>query len=1021
MAISAFDRLSRVLDLEEKQGWRNRGVVGGIKAMCTRWENDARTQEADEQILTICLSLMVEYDGGTKQTRPIIARQIRQVLSGDLTGFDSLPTKTDEEPEPSQEESGDVELIPVSPAPVSPAPVSPAPVSPAPVAPEPQVVSATSAVEPVAEEPVDTATFDLEAELESTILEILGEVSGDAPKEDDLSPTPSLDATPAQAVPSDAVQAVDATAGETTDDGDGSEEENFFEKELTDLIGSIAFGGSEPVDTDSEPEPAHSPPTPPDRSQSHTERHPISPIDRPIDPPEPTHIARERVRRQKSEQQNAAQQYAAQQTVSHTPNQLQQPPTILPGIGPTRAEQLERLGIKQIVDILWHLPRYHDDFTTMRTIAELQPGEQVTIIANIWQIRERRTRNNRSMVQGVLSDGTGTIHATWWNKWVKNKLIPETTMRFSGKVGLYMGQKTLDNAQFEELDEERIAAGHLSAIYPLTEGITNHWMRNLIKNVCESHLRFISDPLPRTIREEYELPDLATALYQNHFPDNHEALDAAKRRIAFEEFFYIQLGALQRRSMLQQGSANQLKETQPALEQFKTSLPFTLTSAQDRVLDEVARDMERSVPMTRLVQGDVGSGKTAVAAGAMWMAAVNGLQSALLAPTQILAEQHHRGLMELMGGLTKPDGSPLQIELLTGRVTGRERERILMNLNRDPSLMADNPLFDGFRQNPTDIVVGTTALIQETVEFNNLGFVVVDEQHRFGVGQRGALRSKGELFQPHMLVMSATPIPRSLALTVYGELDISIIDEKPAGRKPIKTKRFDPAERERLYGFMRREAREGRQAFIIYPLVEESEKMTAGAAIEAHTKLSNEIFPDLRIALLHGRMTGKEKDEIMQAFADREYHVLVSTSVIEVGIDVPNASLIMIEDAERFGLAQLHQFRGRVGRGSHQSYCALVSKAEGYDAQERIQALADTNDGFVLAEKDLELRGPGDFLGTRQSGLPELRMAHLSDLDTLSTAREAAKKLYDQDPHLDNHPQLYRQVRRFWQGHGDVN
>jgi ATP-dependent DNA helicase RecG len=344
------------------------------------------------------------------------------------------------------------------------------------------------------------------------------------------------------------------------------------------------------------------------------------------------------------------------------------------------------------------------------------------------------------------------------------------------------------------------------------------------------------------------------------------------------------------------------------------------------------------------------------------------------------------------------------VALLTGRVTGGAREAILAALSAGE----------------VDILVGTTALIQDAVEFANLGLVVVDEQHRFGVEQRGALRNRGDV-QPHLLVMSATPIPRSLALTLYGDLDLSIIDEMPPGREPIKTKWFRPRERERVYGFMRHEAQAGRQAFVVYPLVEESEKLNVGAAVSEHERLQTEVFPDLRLALLHGRMTGQEKDEVMRAFAAGEYDVLVSTTVIEVGIDVPNASVIMIEDAERFGLAQLHQLRGRIGRGEHKSYCALVSKAEGAEAAERLRALEATQSGFDLAEKDLELRGPGDFLGTRQSGLPDLRVALLSDMETLMTARTAAQTLFAQDPTLLTYPQLARQVEQFWRGHGDVN
>ncbi|HMN28327.1 MAG TPA: ATP-dependent DNA helicase RecG [Caldilineaceae bacterium] len=434
------------------------------------------------------------------------------------------------------------------------------------------------------------------------------------------------------------------------------------------------------------------------------------------------------------------------------------------------------------------------------------------------------------------------------------------------------------------------------------------------------------------------------------------------------------------------------------------ALPFAFTAAQQRVLAEVSQDLRREIPMTRLVQGDVGSGKTAVAAAAMWIALNNGFQAALIAPTQILAEQHHRTISRLLSGLTRPVGSAVQVALLTGRVTGSEREDLLAAL----------------RDGVVDVLIGTTALIQDGVEFADLGFVVVDEQHRFGVEQRGALRNK-TMRQPHVLVMSATPIPRSLALTLYGDLDLSIIDELPPGRTPVITRLFRPSERERLYSFLRRQAQAGRQAFIVYPLVEESEKLDVGAAVEGYERLQREILPDLRLALLHGRMSGAEKDEVMRAFAGHEFDVLVSTSVIEVGIDVPNATLILIEDAERFGLAQLHQFRGRVGRGGEQSYCALVSKVDQPETRARLEALVESNDGFVLAEKDLQLRGPGDFLGTRQSGLPGLRIAHLSDLTTLGLARDAALKLFAEDPALSRHPQLERQVRRFWRGQGDIS
>ena len=851
MANTVITRLLRVLDLEEKQGWRNRSVIGGLSAMGERWQTDANSEKLDENLIQATLALMSRYEAASQPARLSVATQLRAVLLGEVEDLDVL----------------------------------------------------------------------------------LDELVGDRAKSEAGSDPLDLELADEQ--------------------GEAEWDEGDVEV-VEDEHGAYAA----------------------------------------YPPPEPTHVARERVRRQQRQQER----------VNRTPHDLQASPTILAGVGDATAENLARLEIQKVVDLLWHLPARHEDYSQLRTIDQLQPGEQVTIIANLWDVKTRKISMKREMVQGIVADSTGTLHATWWNKYIVKQLKPNSTMRFSGKVGLYMGQKTLDNPLFEDVDTEMVSTGRLAPVYRLTEGLSQKKLRELIRQALEEFAHFMSDPLPVTLRTAYQLPDLPTALQQVHFPDNQEALTQARKRLAFEEFFYIQLGVLQRRRELQRNPATALPSDAALLEQFTGRLPFALTGAQQRVLGEVARDIARTVPMTRLVQGDVGSGKTAVAAGAMWVASANGIQSALLAPTQILAEQHHRGIARVLEGLPRPDGQPLQVALLTGRVIGTERERILEEL----------------RSGAIDIVVGTTALIQEQVEFNNLGFVVVDEQHRFGVEQRGALRTKSAK-QPHLLVMSATPIPRSLAMTIYGDLDVSVIDEMPPGRMEVKTKLFRPRERERLYSFLRREVKEGRQAFIVYPLVEESDKLDVGAAVEEHKRLSEEVFPDLRLALLHGRMSGSEKDEIMRAFAANDYQILVSTSVIEVGIDVPNASVIVIEDAERFGLAQLHQFRGRVGRGQHQSYCALVSKADTPEAGERLQALADTNNGFALAEKDLELRGPGEFLGTKQSGLPELRIAHLSDVTTLALAREAAQKLFEGDPDLREHSPLQKQVWRFWRGHGDVS
>lgn len=824
MSTTACERLLRVLELEERQGWRNRAVIGGLQAMAERWREDALKELSGPEHVEMLTRLMVMYDQADVTDRAEIGRMMVRCLEGDT----------------------------------------------------------------------------------ESALAFLGQ-AGESKKQDLASPSR------------------DAGRGQVA-----------------------------------------------------------------IPPPEPTHIAQKRVQAQKKVQRGKAENLSAS-------------PEILPGVGSVTVRQLARLGIESIADLLWHLPTRYEDYSKLRTIAQLEPGEQATVIANLWEVTERKISMNRQMVQGILSDGTGTLRATWWNRYVKKQLTVGEAMRFSGKVGLFMGQKTLENPVFEDLDEEMVATGRIAPVYRLTDGIQNKRMRNIIREALNRYVELLPDPLPTSVRDAHDLPSLPTALRQAHFPDDQDSLDRALRRLAFEELFYLQLGVLQRRQKLREANAVPIQSDAALTERFLAVLPFSLTRAQTKVLDEVLTDMQRTVPMTRLVQGDVGSGKTVIAAAAMYTAFTNHAQSALLAPTQILAEQHYRTIGNLLVGFTRPDGTEIRVELLTGRVTGNERERIV----------------EGLRAGTIDVVVGTTALIQETVEFSNLGFAVVDEQHRFGVEQRGALRSKG--VHPHLLVMSATPIPRSLALTVYGELDVSVIDEMPPGRTPVKTKRFRRSDRERLYQFVRREAKAGRQAFIVYPLVEESEKLDASAAVDEYERLRTEVFSDLRLALLHGRMSGNEKEEVMSAFARGDYDVLVSTTVIEVGIDVPNASLIIIEDAERFGLAQLHQLRGRVGRGEHESYCALISNADTQDANERLRALVEMTSGFDLAEKDLELRGPGDFLGTRQSGLPDLRVAKLGDMETLSLAREAARSFFANNDDLAQYPLLTQAVSALWQGHGDVS
>jgi ATP-dependent DNA helicase RecG len=570
----------------------------------------------------------------------------------------------------------------------------------------------------------------------------------------------------------------------------------------------------------------------------------------------------------------------------------------------------------------------------------------------------------------------------------------------------------MQSPEWEPLERELIHTGRLVPIYPLTRGISARWMRRLMKRVVDHWGPRLDDHLPEAVRQRAGLMDLPTAFKQIHFPDDEQAASQARRRLAFDEFLFIQLRLLQQRQQWQEQEGQSIPRNQALLDAFLQSLPFQLTEAQQSSLQQIVQDMEQAQPMSRLLQGDVGSGKTVVAAAAMLMAIAASKQAALMAPTEILAEQHYHSIADLLArsaewGLEQP----VSVVLLTASLSRVERRRA----------------YTAIASGEANIVVGTQALIQRHVIFKDLGLVVVDEQHRFGVAQRSTLRKKG--LAPHMLVMSATPIPRSLALTIYGDLEISTISELPPGRQPVETRWLPPTQRERAYAFVRSQIEKGRQAFILYPLIEESDKVEARAAADEYERLQNEIFPDLRVALLHGRMKPKEKDTAMMSFRQGEIDILVSTSVIEVGIDVPNATVMLIEGADRFGLAQLHQFRGRVGRGAYQSYCLLLSDAASPDdpqtktTWERLKAIEDTQDGFALAEKDLEIRGPGDFFGVRQSGLPTLRLARLSDVHVLEQARGEAQNIFQEDPLLNQpqHQLLAEKVVHFWQNQGDLS
>ena len=579
----------------------------------------------------------------------------------------------------------------------------------------------------------------------------------------------------------------------------------------------------------------------------------------------------------------------------------------------------------------------------------------------------------------------------------------------------YQNRPVFESPEYDILrsGQEPVSTGRLVPVYPLTAGLVGRTLRGLTWQVLQDFLRELEETSSEDVLSRTSLLPLQSALRQAHYPNSLQSRDRARRRLAFDELLTLQVSVLSRRQKevgLLEGVG--IEAGTDFLEGFLSGLPFSLTPAQRRCLDEILGDMAQGTPpMNRLLQGEVGSGKTVVVLVALLAAISRGYQGAIMVPTEVLAEQHFQTVTRLLGGLADTTqsenlltvylealGRPMTVGLLTGSTRARPRNRL-------KALAAEGTL---------DLLIGTHALIQEGVEMPRLALAVMDEQHRFGVMQRSALRQKSEE-NPHTLVMSATPIPRTLTLTLYGDLDISVIDELPPGRQEIQTRYVDPERRDAAYGFIKREVRDGRQAFIVCPLVEESEVIEAKAASDEHERLCREVFPDLRLGLLHGRMSAAEKDRVMRQFRDRQLDVLVTTAVVEVGIDVPNATVMLIEGADRFGLSQLHQFRGRVGRGEHKSYCILMSENPSNLAQERLSALERTRDGFELAEIDLNLRGPGDFFGTRQSGLPSLRMAQLSDRDLLDQARQEAMKIMEEDPELehDRHAGLAAQVARF--------
>ncbi|MDI9476618.1 MAG: ATP-dependent DNA helicase RecG [Natronincolaceae bacterium] len=663
------------------------------------------------------------------------------------------------------------------------------------------------------------------------------------------------------------------------------------------------------------------------------------------------------------------------------------------GVGPRKSYLLKRLDINTVEDMIWHMPRGYDDRRNIKKIGDLELGEKVTFYGKIsGEINISRPRRNLLLTKFNVRDETGSIEIVFFNRaYLKRMLIPGQRVMINGEIKKGYKGLQVTGPIIEKADTQSDNRQCIVPIYPSTDGLSQKELISIQKKALQIVNNSVMEYLPERIIRNHRLCGIKFALHNIHFPISIQALKIAKYRLVFEEFFLLQLGLFNIKGRVLQDKTGIVLKNNDKIDEFIKKLPFALTEAQKSVFREISSDLEKDIPMNRLVQGDVGSGKTIVAIMSLLKAVTNGYQGGFMAPTEILAEQHYLSMKELL----EPFG--VRVRLLVGSLPKNEKDKTLKEIELGE----------------VDIVVGTHALIQEGVNFCNLALVITDEQHRFGVRQRAVFADKGE--NPHVLVMTATPIPRTLALILYGDLDISTIDQLPPGRRTIKTYSRTSVNRNRIYDFVKRQLDEGRQAYVVCPLIEESEYMDIQSAIKIADELSTVLLKNYNVALLHGKMPTKEKEKIMAGFKEGNIDVLVSTTVIEVGIDVPNATIMVVESAERFGLTQLHQLRGRVGRGGHQSYCILINNSESVISKRRMDIMQNTADGFIISKKDLQIRGPGEFFGTKQHGLPELKVANLfKHISVLKTVQKEVEKMIAADPNLnlDNYPLLKEKLEQ---------